>query len=145
MAAIAETSLIKFGREYLLDALSRCDDAMLDFRLDAPGGFPMFSLREHFLHIADVGELLVHEFILGEEKPEESWRLRIDAIGKYSVRGDWPTVADVRSELEKSLAFQDEHVFSRDVSELASPVGPRGRLLAEEVLLMVFHESQHRG
>jgi len=146
MTAINEQfDLIKFGRKYLLDALAQCTDELLDFAPAAPGGRRIFNLREQFLHIADVGELFVYASFLGKDKPDDSWRVAEQEDGSFILGGEWPTVASVRAELEKSWAFQDEHVLGRDSTELAQPVGPRGFILAEEIGWLVFHESQHRG
>jgi uncharacterized damage-inducible protein DinB len=137
--------LIKFGRKYLLDALAQCTDELLDFAPAAPGGRRIFNLREQFLHIADVGELFVYASFLDGDKPQDSWRVPEHEDGSFSLSGDWPTVESVRAELEKSWAFQDEHVFGRDSAELAQPVGPRGFILGEEIGWLIFHESHHRG
>jgi len=146
MTAINEQfSLIKFGRKYLLDALAQCTDELLDFAPVAPGGRRIFNLREQFLHIADVGELFVYASFLGSDKPDDSWRVPEQEDGSFSLGGEWPTVASVRAELEKSWAFQDKHVLGRDTADLTQPVGPRGFILAEEIGWLVFHESQHRG
>jgi len=140
-----QLSLIKFGRKYLLDALDQCTDELLDFAPAAPGGRRIFNLREQFLHIADVGELFVCASFLGSDKPDDSWRVAEQEDGTFILGGEWPTVDSVRAELEKSWAFQDEHVLGRDSADLAQPVGPRGFILAEEIGWLVFHESQHRG
>lgn len=139
---------VSFGRKYLLDALSRCSDADLDFRPQPdslPAGHSMFSLREQFLHIADVGELFVQLLIFDTGKPEGSWRVLHESTGHYALGGSWPDLASVRRELEQSWAFQDEHVFSRPLADLATRVGPKERILGEEIGWLIFHESQHRG
>jgi uncharacterized damage-inducible protein DinB len=142
---LEQFELIKFGRKYLLDALAQCTNELLDFAPAVPGGRRIFNLREQFLHIADVGELFVYASFLDGDKPEDSWRVAEQEDGSFNLRGMWPTVDNVRAELEKSWAFQDEHVFGRDSADLAQPVGPRGFILAEEIGWLIFHESQHRG
>lgn len=147
--------VVRFGREYLLSALTACGETGLDFRLLPPsepeptdGGdaLPMYSLREQFLHIADIGEMFVYSGVLGEEMPEEQYRLQRADDGSWTLRQPGLDNAGVRAELERSWAFQDRHVFSRPLSALSERVGREGRsLLADEIGWLLFHESQHRG
>jgi uncharacterized damage-inducible protein DinB len=140
--------LISFGRTYLLTALELCTPELLDFRPQPdslPSGHRMLSLREQFLHIADVGELFVQLLIFDTGKPDDSWRLVDKGTGQFELSGNWPDAASIRAELEKSWAFQDEHVFSRPVADLATRIGPKERILGEEIGWLVFHESHHRG
>lgn len=142
-----ELNLIHFGRSYLQKALDN-SAGVLDFRPQAvamAAGQRLFSIREHFLHIADIGEVFILESVLGEHKPRGSWRVIYEDRGGFSLGGEYPDVASIRSELEASWAFEDEHLLSRPQAELANAVGHRGRTLAEELGWLVFHESQHRG
>ena len=147
MASILETyRAVSFGRTYLLDALSRVTHDMLDFRpLDLTDG-RLYSLREQFLHIADIGEMFIHHSILGQEMPGSEWRIQRAEDGSWSLARQWPTVASVREELERSWAFQDEHVFNRSSAHLIDTELKDGRnTLAGLVGWLICHESQHRG
>lgn len=136
---------ISFGREYLLIALERCTPEVLDFRPEAHG-HRMYSIREHFLHIADVGEQFVNVNFVGFCTLDDHLRVASKEVGgDFWLTGEWPDSASVRAELEKSWAYQDEHVFNRPVSDLLEPATLRGTALAEEIFWFVFHESQHRG
>jgi uncharacterized damage-inducible protein DinB len=143
--------VVRFGREYLLKALGACGDAGLDFRPAAvfpvdKGARPLYSLREHFLHVADIGEMFIFEGVLGSEMPAERYRLQHREDGTWFLRQPWPDAASVQAELEISWAFQDEHLFSRPHEDLAARVGREGRsLVADEIGWLIFHESQHRG
>ncbi|MEZ5337317.1 MAG: DinB family protein [bacterium] len=143
---IERSKAIQFTRRYLLACLEQITDEALDFRLMPPNGQLMYSIREHLLHLADEGELLVHLSILRQEMPADAWRVRHNADGSWTVTGDWPDRASVRAELEKSYAFQDEHLFSRPATEIAAVIDDKHPFLVWEMIdWMIAHESQHRG
>src|SRR5690606_34263658 len=64
---IERSKAIQFTRRYLLACLDRITDEALDFRLTPPNGQLTYSIREHLLHLADEGELLVHLSILRQD------------------------------------------------------------------------------
>ena len=141
----ADLDCITFGREYLLTALERCTPEVLDFRPSAEG-HRMYSIREHFLHIADVGEQFVNVNFVGFCTLDEYQRVASKEVGgDFWLTGEWPDNESIRAELERSWALQDEHVFSRPVADLLEPATLRGTALAEEIVWFIFHESQHRG
>ncbi|MCB1218883.1 DinB family protein [bacterium] len=143
-----EMNLIQFGRTYLLSALDRCTPEALDFRppaVELPEDYSLFSIREHFLHIADIGEMFIHEAVLDEHKPRGSWRVIYEDAGSFRLGGSFPDAASIRAELERCWDFQDRHLLSRPQKALGDAIGHRGRSLAEELGWLVFHESQHRG
>jgi uncharacterized damage-inducible protein DinB len=52
----------------------------------------------------------------------------------------------VRAELEKSYAFQDEHLFNRPATDIAAEIDNKHPFLIWEMIdWMIAHESQHRG
>jgi uncharacterized damage-inducible protein DinB len=139
--------VVQFGRSYLLNALERCTPEVLDYRPQPKDGMRLYSLREQFLHIADVSEQFIWHAVLCQHKPDGSWRIRYEAPGQWTLSGEWAGVGEIRGELEKGWAFEDQHVFNRPLNDLIALVGPpdKQRTLAEEVAWLVFHESQHRG
>ncbi len=145
LSRCTEFDFITFGREYLLLALDRCTPEVLDFRPDA-GEHRMYSIREHFLHIADIGEQFVNVNFVGFCTLDAHMRLASKHMGKeFWVNGNFLDKASIKAELEKSWKLQDEVVFDRPLSDLLKPVTLRGSTLSEEISWFVFHESQHRG
>jgi uncharacterized damage-inducible protein DinB len=137
---------VEFGRTYLLDALSRISDDLLDFYPGSPGDHRMYTLREQFLHIADIGEMFVYELISGNPMPEQHWRVRRDEDGSISLAHEWATVDDVRRELQRSWDYQDQSVFFLPADRLGQPISKDGNCSAEYIASwLIFHESQHRG
>lgn len=138
--------VLSFGREYLLKALAACGDAKLDYRPPTSADLPPYSLREQFLHIADIGEMFVCEGVLGQAMPEAGYRLQRNVDGSWQLREAWFSADSVRAELQQSWDFQDQHVFGRPLEDLGAHVGREGRsLLADEIGWLILHESQHRG
>ncbi len=148
-------SCTRFGRDYLRRALAICDTVLLDFAPSppappvgesTPSPARMYTLREHFLHIADVGDMEVYDAMEGVDMPDERWRVLHSSAGEWTLSGAWPDPASVLQELETSWRYQDEHIFNQPVELIGEPAGKAARHSFGQIAAhLLFHESQHRG